>query len=114
LANTEQWLAQLRKGVVELVILRLLRAKGELHGYALVKELLSLGPIIAGESTVYPIVKRLEADGLLTSRWGEAASGPPRKYYALSTDGAEFLAKVEEEWAAIMESMSRTEKGAPS
>ena len=114
MANTEQWLAQLRKGVVELAILRLLRARRELHGYALVKELLSLGPIIAGESTVYPSVKRLEADGLLTSRWGEATSGPPRKYYALSTDGAKFLETAEEEWAAIVESMSRTEKGVPS
>jgi PadR family transcriptional regulator PadR len=114
LADAEQWLAQVRRGVLELVILRLLRAKGEFHGYALVKELLSLGPLIAGESTVYPILKRLEADGLLTSHWAEAAAGPPRKYYALTDAGAAFLEKADQEWDAIVESLSRTEKGAVS
>jgi PadR family transcriptional regulator PadR len=113
LGNTDQWLTQLRKGLAELGILRLVRARGELHGYALVRELLSLGPFIAGESTVYPIVKRLEAEGLLTSRWAEASAGPPRKYYALSSLGAAFLEEADQEWRAIVDSMSQIEKGDP-
>jgi PadR family transcriptional regulator PadR len=112
--DTEQWLVQLRKGLLQLVILRLLRARGELHGYALVKELLSLGPLAAGESTVYPIVKRLEAEGLLTSRWTPATAGPPRKYYTLSPQSFVFLEKADEEWDAIVESMNRISKGEAS
>ncbi|HEX9093633.1 MAG TPA: helix-turn-helix transcriptional regulator, partial [Coriobacteriia bacterium] len=54
------WVAQLRKGVVELLVLELLRARGRLHGYAIVQELQELGELVAGVSTVYPVLKRLE------------------------------------------------------
>jgi PadR family transcriptional regulator PadR len=106
---TDLWLVQLRKGVVELLILRLLALKGELHGYAIVKELQALGRLIAGESTVYPVLKRLEADGLLGSRWVESSSGPPRKYYTLSGTGSAFLAEAATEWDAIVGSMCALE-----
>ncbi len=104
---TAQWLVQLRKGVVELLVLRLLASRGELHGYAIVKELLSLGRLVAGESTVYPVLKRLESDGLLTARWVEAEGGPPRKYYAVTAAGHEFLDEARREWDALVESMGR-------
>jgi PadR family transcriptional regulator, regulatory protein PadR len=102
-----QWLAQLRKGTVELLVLRLLAQKGELHGYAIVKELQALGRVIAGESTVYPVLKRLETDGLLTSLWVEASNGPPRKYYRVSDSGTAFLVEAGVEWDALVESMSK-------
>jgi PadR family transcriptional regulator PadR len=105
--NVDQWLVQIRKGVVELVVLRLLTLRGELHGYAIVRELLSLGQVIAGESTVYPVLKRLECDGLLASRWVEASGGPPRKYYAVTGIGAAFLAGAQREWDVLVESMDR-------
>lgn len=105
--DTNQWLVQLRKGVVELLVLRLLSLRGELHGYAIVKELLSLGRLIAGESTVYPVLKRLESEGLLRSRWVEASAGPPRKYYQVSDAGQAFLADAGSEWDALVETMSR-------
>lgn len=107
--NTNQWLVQLRKGVVELLVLRLLALRGELHGYAIVKELLSLGRLVAGESTVYPVLKRLESDGLLDSRWVGAEAGPPRKYYTVTETGHEFLHEARREWDALVESMSRLE-----
>jgi PadR family transcriptional regulator PadR len=107
--GTDQWLVQLRKGIVELLILRLLRAKGEMHGYALVKELLSRGPFISGEGTVYPILRRLQSDGLLVSRWAETPTGPPRKYYLLSQSGCQFLVQADAEWETIVRSMSQIE-----
>ncbi len=107
---TDQWLIQVRKGVVELLVLRLLTLTGELHGYSIVKELLSLGPLVAGESTVYPVLKRLEADGLLVSHWAASDSGPPRKYYALSSEGTAFLADAQREWEALVQSVSRLTK----
>jgi PadR family transcriptional regulator len=109
LDSTDQWLVQLRKGVVELLVLRLLALRGELHGYAIVKELLSLGRLVAGESTVYPVLKRLESDGLLTSHWVEAYGGPSRKYYLLTQTGHAFLQESRREWNALVEAMNRLE-----
>ena len=103
---TDQWLIQVRKGVVELLVLRLLASRGELHGYAIVKELLSIGPLVAGESTVYPVLKRLEADGMLVSHWVTSEAGPPRKYYSLSADGARFLADAQRAWESLVQSVS--------
>jgi PadR family transcriptional regulator, regulatory protein PadR len=103
---TDQWLIQVRKGVVELLVLRLLASRGELHGYAIVKELLAIGPLVAGESTVYPVLKRLEADSMLVSRWVTSESGPPRKYYSLSADGARFLADAQRAWDSLVQSVS--------
>jgi PadR family transcriptional regulator PadR len=104
---TDQWLIQVRKGVVDLLVLRLLSVKGELHGYAIVKELLSIGPLVAGESTVYPVLKRLEVDSMLGSRWVTSESGPPRKYYAVSPEGSAFLAAAQGEWDSLVQSVAR-------
>jgi PadR family transcriptional regulator PadR len=106
------WLAQLRKGVVELLVLRLLAQRGELHGYAIVRELRSLGRLVAGESTVYPVLKRLESDRLLASRWAAAESGPPRKFYHVTVSGEAFLAKAGDEWAALVQAAADLEGGA--
>jgi PadR family transcriptional regulator PadR len=110
MSYTDQWLIQVRKGIVELLILRLLTVTGELHGYAIVKQLLALGPLVAGESTVYPVLKRLEADGLLVSRWVASETGPPRKYYSLSSDGTGFLAEAQHEWDSLVQSVNRLNK----
>jgi PadR family transcriptional regulator PadR len=109
--DISQWLTQLRKGTVELLVLRLLVRDGELHGYAIVKELQSLGRLIAGESTVYPVLRRMESDGLVGSRWVESDAGPPRKYYSISDEGDEFLAAAEIEWDALVTSLARLRGG---
>lgn len=106
-----RWVIQLRKGVVELLVLRLLAREGELHGYAIVKELQSIGELVAGESTVYPVLKRLEADGLLISKWVESGNAPPRKYYCVSENGDAFLHEANREWGALVESMRSIEEG---
>ena len=103
---TDRWLVQVRKGVVELLVLRLLATRIELHGYAIVKELLSLGRLAAGESTIYPVLRRLEADGMLSSRWAPSASGPPRKYSALSAAGTAFLAEAPRDWDSLARSVA--------
>ncbi len=107
LDSGDQWIVQLRKGIVQLLVLRLLALRTELHGYALVKELLALGPLVAGESTVYPVLRRLEACELLTSRWVDSDGGPPRKYYRLTQTGAAFLADAQKEWDTLVETIDR-------
>lgn len=87
---------QYKKGVLELCVLALL-SRGDRYGYD-ISELLSR-KIDISDGTVYPILRKLKADGLLTTYLQEESGGPPRKYYALTklgretyqTDRAEYL-----------------------
>ena len=99
------WLAQTRKGIVELFVLELLSSRGRMHGYGIVQALDELGDLVAGLSTVYPVLKRLEADGLVEATWETGTPGNPRKYYELTQDGAAFLTRAQAEWRRIGEAM---------
>ena len=99
------WLAQTRKGIVELFVLELLNSRGRMHGYGIVQALDELGDLVAGLSTVYPVLKRLESDGLVEATWETDAPGNPRKYYELTPDGATFLARAQVEWKRMGEAM---------
>lgn len=101
------WLAQTRKGIVELFVLELLRSRGPLHGYGIVQALDELGDLVAGLSTVYPVLKRLEADGLVAAAWETDAPGNPRKYYELTNEGGAFLRRAREEWQRIGAAMDK-------
>jgi PadR family transcriptional regulator PadR len=101
------WLAQLRKGVVELLVLALLRARGPLHGYGIVQELEDLGDLIAGVSTVYPVLKRLEADSLVEASWGEGGEAGRRKYYAITPAGEAFLDEGSRQFDSLHASLGR-------
>jgi PadR family transcriptional regulator PadR len=100
------WLTQLRKGVVELLVLGLLKARGALHGYGIVQELQGIGELVAGVSTVYPVLKRLETDGLVTATWGSAEDGTARrKYYEITPEGTRFLADGRSQWDTLDSAM---------
>lgn len=77
---------QYKKGVIELCVLSLLK-KRECYGYE-ISEYLS-EHIDISDGTVYPILRKLKADGLLTTYLQEESGGPPRKYYKLTTLGCE-------------------------
>jgi PadR family transcriptional regulator PadR len=99
------WVTQLRKGVVELLVLRLLRARGPLHGYAIARDLQEIGETVAGESTVYPVLKRLEAEGLVEGSWSTEGDTPPRKYYVVTAAGDAFVVKAAAQWRALEDAM---------
>ena len=82
----DNWTVQVRKGILELCILNALEAR-ERYGYELVKTLAALPGIGVTEGTLYPLLSRLRAQGLLQSRLEESGEGPARKYYALSPTG---------------------------
>lgn len=105
------WLAQLRKGVAELFVLRLLETGGALHGYAVTQKLHELGDVVAGESTVYPLLRRLEREGLVVAEWSTEGGGNPRKYYKITRRGSEFLHQALEEWHTLMGSMDEMGSG---
>ena len=78
-ARVSDWTSQLRRGVLELCVLQMLRREPS-YGYEIVTTLNALGPLSAGENTVYPLLRRLRADGLLDTFMRESPNGPPRQY----------------------------------
>lgn len=90
-----QWL----RGVLDLVVLAVLRDEGEAYGYVLLQSLAATGlPDLKG-GTLYPVLNRLEKDGLVASTWRAGESGPARKYFRVTADGARTLAAGAEGWA---------------
>ncbi|MHC4955887.1 MAG: PadR family transcriptional regulator [Planctomycetota bacterium] len=94
--------AELRRGIVQVAALALLRER--MHGYQLVKVLAEAG-IETEEGTLYPLLRRLETQGLLTSQW-DTAGARPRKYYLLSEAGHSALPLLEETWRRINSSVN--------
>ncbi|HEY3800626.1 MAG TPA: PadR family transcriptional regulator [Caulobacteraceae bacterium] len=88
---------ELRRGSLVLAVLAALKA--ERYGYTLRKELADAGLAI-DEGALYPMLRRLESQGLLTSEWREEDKRNKR-FYRLSPDGAGLLAELVAEWRAI-------------
>src|SRR5579862_9547156 len=89
---------ELRRGSLVLAVLAALR-RSERYGYTLRKELADAGLTI-DEGALYPMLRRLESQGLLTSEWREEARRNKR-FYRLSSDGADLLDELAREWRAI-------------
>jgi PadR family transcriptional regulator PadR len=94
---------ELRRGCLTLAVLAQLRR--EHYGYTLRKELAERGLEI-DESTLYPLLRRLETQGLLVSEWREEEKRNKR-FYRLSPEGEQILARLLDEWNAINGSVSR-------
>jgi PadR family transcriptional regulator PadR len=92
------WLAQARRGVIELCVLSLI-AQQPRYGYQLATALAELGkPLAATEGTLYPLLRRLQREGMVEATWQESRDGPPRKYYHLSSAGQRLLGTQLAEW----------------
>lgn len=94
---------ELRRGVVVLATLSQLREPR--YGYALRQALADAGMPIE-EGTLYPLLRRLESQGLLASEW-KIEDGPPRRYYVLNADGRRLLAQLTGSWQAMNDAMGR-------
>ena len=89
--------AQMKKGMVDVCILAVL-ARGDSYGYQLIKD---IAPLIAlSESTLYPVLRRLEAAGSLTV-YSVEHNSRLRKYYAITDDGRKRIADFMNEWAEV-------------
>ncbi len=95
--------AELRRGVLVLAVLSQLRTPR--YGYSLRQALAERGLAIE-EGTLYPLLRRLEAQGLLASQW-RTEDGPPRRYYTLSPTGARHYQSLSASWAALATTMNR-------
>ncbi len=97
LENTE---AQMRKGILELVILSLL-ARNDAYASDIINELKETKLIVV-EGTLYPLLTRLKNGELLNYRWEESTQGPPRKYYTLTDKGRDFLGQLNQTWDELV------------
>ena len=89
----------MRKGMLEYCILLVLR-----HGAAYSSDLIRClkdAQLIVVEGTLYPLLTRLKNDGLLSYTWKESTSGPPRKYYSLTSEGLEAISRLSEVWDSM-------------
>lgn len=103
--NIENTKAQMRKGVLEFCILSIL-SDGE-HYPTEIIERMKQGKLLIVEGTLYPMLTRLKNDGLLSYRWEESQSGPPRKYFTLTDDGKRFLKELIDSWNELTTSVNQ-------
>jgi PadR family transcriptional regulator, regulatory protein PadR len=93
----DKWEIQLRKGCLELAILASLWG-GRLYGLQLLRELEKESGLVITEGTVYPLLSRLRAEGLLDAEWVETDLGHPRKYYRLTGAGRRRAVAMAQIW----------------
>jgi PadR family transcriptional regulator PadR len=103
--NIEKTKAQMRKGVLEYCILSIIAEK-EVYASDIIVQLKE-AQLIVVEGTLYPLLTRLKNDNLLSYRWEESRSGPPRKYYAITKEGGEFLSELDNGWNDLVDSVNK-------
>lgn len=99
----ENTINELRRGMIVLAVLSQLNE--EQYGYSLLK-LLSEQGLELDQGTLYPLLRRLESQGLLSSDWNTEGSRP-RRYYVISLEGQELLPRLKEEWNRIVSMMEK-------
>jgi PadR family transcriptional regulator, regulatory protein PadR len=97
--NIENTQSQMRKGILEFCILSIIR-RGEAYPSDIVEEMKGANLQIL-EGTLYPLLTRLKNSGMLTYRWVESNSGPPRKYFSLTDKGELFYKELEQTWTEL-------------
>ncbi len=98
--TTEVWPSEWLRGVLELCVLRLL-ADGPTYGYAIATDLAAFGLGEVKGGTLYPLLGRLEAAGLVETQWRAGEQGPGRKYFSLTALGRRTLTERRSQWGAF-------------
>ncbi|AFM05346.1 putative transcriptional regulator [Bernardetia litoralis DSM 6794] len=91
---------QMRKGILELCVLRVIANK-EVYVSDLLQHLKE-SKLLVVEGTLYPLLNRLNKSGLVTYSWQESTGGPPRKYYRLTENGHDFLKQLTNSWHQLI------------
>lgn len=100
--NTE---SQMRKGLLELCILGIIHRQKEAYPSDILEQLKE-AKLVVLEGTLYPLLTRLKNADMLTYRWEESPSGPPRKYYSLTRSGVKFYAQLHKAWEELSQSVN--------
>jgi PadR family transcriptional regulator, regulatory protein PadR len=109
--NIDNTASQMRKGVLEFCILSIIK-EGEAYPSDIIEKMKAANLNIL-EGTLYPLLTRLKNAELLSYRWEESTSGPPRKYFTLTEKGAAFYKELETTWfelANAVRTLTKTEQ----
>lgn len=106
--NVENTKVQMRKGILEFCILGII-ADGEVYASDILEGLKSANLLVV-EGTVYPLLTRLKNAGFLTYEWKESTSGPPRKYFTLTSQGNQALIELTQTWKELEHAVKTTTK----
>ncbi len=101
--NLDNLILEMRRGVIVLAVLS--QCGQEQYGYSLMKGLSEKGLEI-DQGTLYPLLRRLETQGLLSSNW-RLEDARPRRYYMISPEGQKLLPRLVEEWESMVRMMNR-------
>ena len=104
MASGAQRRSELLRGVLDLCLLAVIE-EGPAYGYEMTKRLRARGLSIVGEGSIYPLLGRLERDGLVETYRAASDGGPPRKYYRPSRKGQRALANGVFEWRATRDAV---------
>ena len=110
--NIENTQSQMRKGVLEFCILSVIK-RGEAYPSDIIEEMKKANLNIL-EGTLYPLLTRLKNADLLSYRWVESSSGPPRKYFSLTEKGAKFYKELEDTWNEMANAVNAITSGKPA
>ena len=102
----DNWERQIKKGWLELAILASLWGE-KLYGLEVLRRLEKGTDLVVAEGTVYPILSRLKAEGLVETKWVEGDTGHPRKYYWLTSSGRSRAAAMARYASGFLGSMSQ-------
>jgi PadR family transcriptional regulator, regulatory protein PadR len=103
--NIDNTQSQMRKGVLEFCILSIIR-QGEVYPSDIVEKMKAANLNIL-EGTLYPLLTRLKNADLLTYRWVESNSGPPRKYFSMTDKGLAFYHELEDTWNELANAVNK-------
>ncbi len=104
MASSKGRRSQLLRGVLDLCLLAVVEEEPA-YGYEMTKRLRGRGLSIVGEGSIYPLLGRLERNGLFDTYRAASDGGPPRKYYRLTPDGQRALAAGVSEWRAARDAV---------
>ena len=108
----EQLATQLRKGFLAYCVLLICGESAKYTSDIILQ--LRGAELVVVEGTIYPLLSRLQKDGLLAHEWQESEQGPPRKYYKLTDFGRDVVARLGGHIKTLNSTLSRLEKGAKS
>ena len=106
--NIDNTASQMRKGVLEFCILSIIK-QGEAYPSDIIEKMKAADLAIL-EGTLYPLLTRLKNADMLTYRWVESSSGPPRKYFSLTEKGAAFYQELESTWQQLSNAVESVTK----
>ena len=101
-----KWETEVRKGGLGLAVLAILWPE-RLYGLEILRRLDSQAGMSIPEGTIYPLLSRMKAEGLVESEWVEADAGHPRKYYSLTEPGRARVREMAQSWRAFAQGLER-------